>query len=87
MTAYWVSLGVPRAMVWFVAGLLRDKRRVVGTRKGTGILTCFRQAAFILAWMRDGGDIERLDAGFGMSRAFVLPSAPRSVSAIKIFPR
>jgi hypothetical protein len=24
---------------------------------------------FILAWMRDGGDIERLGAGFGMSRA------------------
>ena len=69
MTAYCVSLGVPRAMIWFVAGLLRDQRRMVGTRKGTRILSCFRQAVFILAWLRDGGDVERLGAGFGMSRA------------------
>ena len=69
MTAYSASLGVPRAMIWFVAGLLRDHRRTLGTRKSTRILTCFRQAVFILAWMRDGGDIERLGAGFGLSRA------------------
>ena len=56
MTAYCVSLGLPRAMIWFVAGLLRDKRREVGTRRGPRVLTCFRQAVFILAW-RDGGDI------------------------------
>ncbi|WP_370370404.1 transposase family protein [Catenulispora sp. GP43] len=60
---------MPRAMIWFVAGLLRDQLREIGTRKGTRILTCFRQAVFILAWLRDGGDIERLGAGFGMSRA------------------
>lgn len=69
MTTYCASLVVPRAMIWFVAGLLGDHRRTVGTRKGTRILTCYRQAVFILAWMRDGGDIERLGAGFGMSRA------------------
>ena len=69
MTAYCVSLGLPRAMIWFVAGLLRDRHREVGTRKGTRVLSCFRQAVFILAWLRDGGDIERLGAGFGMSRA------------------
>lgn len=69
MTAYCVSLGVPRAMIWFVAGLLRDQLREIGTRRGTRILSCFRQAVFILAWLRDGGDIERLGAGFGMSRA------------------
>jgi hypothetical protein len=69
VTAYCASLDVPRAMIWFVAGLLREHRRALGTRKNTRILTAFRQAVFILAWMRDGGDIERLGAGFGMSRA------------------
>lgn len=69
MTAYSASLGLPRAMIWCVAGLLREHRRTLGTRKGTRILTSFRQAVFILAWMRDGGDIERLGAGFGLSRA------------------
>jgi hypothetical protein len=69
VTAYCASLDVPRAMIWFVAGLLRDRRHAVGTRKNTRILTCYRQGLFILAWLRDGGDIERLGAGFGMSRA------------------
>jgi DDE superfamily endonuclease len=69
VTAYSASLDLPRAMIWFVAGLLREHRRTLGTRKGTRILTTFRHAVFILAWMRDGGDIERLGAGFGLSRA------------------
>lgn len=69
MTAYCVSLDLPRAMIWFAAGLLRARRRELGTRKGVRILSCYRQAVFILDWLRDGGDIERLGAGFGMSRA------------------
>jgi hypothetical protein len=55
VTAYCASRDVPRAMIWFVAGLLREHRRALGTRKNTRILTAFRQAVFILAWMRDGG--------------------------------
>ena len=59
MTVYCVSLGLPRAMIWFVAGLLRDKRREVGTRKGTRVLTCFRQAV-----LRRLGDLVREGARF-----------------------
>jgi hypothetical protein len=33
VTAYCVSLGLLRAAIWLVAGLLRDKHREVGTRK------------------------------------------------------
>lgn len=69
MSAYSASLGLPRAMIWFVARLLRQHQRAIGTRKGTRVLTCYRQAVFILAWLRDGTDIARLGAGFGMSRA------------------
>jgi hypothetical protein len=68
VTTYSVSLGVPRNLIFFVAGLLRANRRRLGTRNGTRKLTCNRQAVFILAWMRDGGDIERLGAGFGLAR-------------------
>jgi hypothetical protein len=68
VTTYSVSLGVPRNLIFFVAGLLRANRKKLGTRRGTRKLTCYRQAVFILAWMRDGGDIERLGAGFGLSR-------------------
>jgi hypothetical protein len=68
VTTYSVRLGVPRNLIFFVAGLLRANRKKLGTRRGTRKLSCYRQAVFILAWMRDGGDIERLGAGFGLSR-------------------
>jgi hypothetical protein len=32
----------------FVSGLLADRRREIGTRRGTRALTCFRQAVFVL---------------------------------------
>lgn len=69
MSAYCVSLGLPRAMIWYVARLLREHQRAIGTRKGTRVLSHYRQAVFILAWLRDGVDIARLGAAFGMSRA------------------
>jgi hypothetical protein len=62
-------LDVPRELVLFVAGLLRAERAVRGTRKGTRALSCYRQAVFVLAWLRDGSDVERLGRGFGLSRA------------------
>lgn len=68
MSTYSVRLDVPRNLVLFVAGLLRAHRRELGTRRGTRKLSCYRQAVFILAWMRDGTDIARLGAGFGISR-------------------
>jgi hypothetical protein len=70
VTTYCVKLDVPRNhLIFFVAGLLRRHRKTIGTRGNTRKLTVYRQAVFILAWMRDGVDIERLGAGFGLSRS------------------
>jgi DDE superfamily endonuclease len=67
---YRATLDVPRELVEYLATLLRAHRRVLGTRKGTRILTPWRQAVFGLAWFRNRGvDIPQLGAGFGLSRA------------------
>jgi hypothetical protein len=55
--------------VWYVARLLGAERRRLGTRRETRALTPYRQARFALAWFRDDCDVERLGAGFGLSRA------------------
>jgi hypothetical protein len=68
--AYRAMLDVPRELVSYLAGLLRAHRRVLGTRKGTRLLTPWRQAVFGLVWFRNRGvDIPQLGAGFGLSRA------------------
>ena len=70
MITYRATLDVPRELVAFVAGLLRAHRRALGTRKGTRLLTCWRQSVFGLVWFRNRGvDIPQLGAGFGLSRA------------------
>jgi hypothetical protein len=67
---YRAIVDVPRELVAFVSGLLRAHRRVLGTRKGTRILTTWRHAVFGLVWFRNRGvDIPQLGAGFGLSRA------------------
>lgn len=53
----------------FVSRLLAGHRRELGTRNGTRALTCWKQAAFALAWFRDRPDIRRLGQGFGISQA------------------
>jgi hypothetical protein len=58
--SYRVTLDVPPQLVLFVSGLLAERRREIGTRRGTRALTCFRQAVFTLAWFRDRPDIRRL---------------------------
>jgi DDE superfamily endonuclease len=67
--SYRVMLDVPRELVLFVSGLLAERRREIGTRKGTRKLSCCRQAVFGLAWYRDKPCIRRLGAGFGLSQA------------------
>jgi hypothetical protein len=67
--SYRVMLDVPFQLAAFVAGLLADHRREIGTRDGTRALTCWKQAVFTLAWFRDRPDIRRLGAGFGISQA------------------
>ena len=69
MIAYRAMLDVPRELVLELAKLLRAERRARGTRKGTRLLTCFRQALFVLVWMRTKGDVAVIGAGFGMPRA------------------
>jgi hypothetical protein len=44
LIAYRAMLDVPRELVLELAKLLRAERRARGTRKGTRLLTCFRQA-------------------------------------------
>jgi len=62
-------LDVPRELVCELAKLLRAERRVRGTRKGTRLLTCFRQALLVLVWMRTKGEVAVIGAGFGVPRA------------------
>jgi DDE superfamily endonuclease len=69
LIAYRAMLDVPRELVLELAKLLRAERRARGTRKGTRLLTCFRQALFVLVWMRTKGDVAVIGAGFGMPRA------------------
>ena len=69
MFAYCVMLDVPRDLLLYVSRLLRQERERRGTRRGARLLTCYRQAVFVLAWFRDKPDVERLGAGFGLSRA------------------
>jgi hypothetical protein len=66
---YCCTLDVSRALVRYVAKLLSAERRRLGTRRGTRALTPFHQARFALAYLRDRVEIERLGAGFGLSRA------------------
>ena len=69
MIAYRAMLDVPRELVLELAKLLRAERRARGTRKGARLLTCFRQALFVLVWMRTKGEVAVIGAGFGMPRA------------------
>ena len=62
-------LDVPLQLASFLAELLADHRRDIGTRHGTRALTCWKQAVFALAWFRDRPDIPRLGDGFGISQA------------------
>jgi hypothetical protein len=66
---YSVKLDVHRNTVCYLARLLRAERRRRGTRRGTRVLSPFKQAQFVLAWFRDKIDIERLGAGFGLARS------------------
>ena len=69
MIAYRAILDVPRELVLELAKLLRAERRARGTRKGTRLLTCFRQALLVLVWMRTKGEVAVIGAGFGVPRA------------------
>jgi hypothetical protein len=69
VTTYRVRLDVPRELVWFVSRLLKRQRKSIGTPKNSRKLGTYRQALFVLAWLRDDCDIPRLGAGFRISQA------------------
>ena len=69
LIAYRAMLDVPRELVLELAKLLRAERCARGTRKGTRLLTCFRQALLVLVWMRTKGEVAVIGAGFGVPRA------------------
>ena len=69
MIAYRAMLDVPRELVLELAKLLLAERQARGTRTGTRLLTCFRQALLVLVWFRTKGDIAVVGAGFKVSRA------------------
>ena len=86
MLSYRVTLDVPVQLVLFVSRLLADRRREIGTRRGTRALTCFKQAVFVLAWFRDRPDIRRLGMGFGYLPGHRLPVPARGLLQLKRSP-
>jgi len=76
--AYRAMLDVPRELVGYVSRLLAAERRARGTRRGSRALTCWKQALFVLAWVRKREDLAVLGAGFGISRATAYPLPRRS---------
>ena len=53
MYSYRVMLDVPQELALHAATLLRAEREIRGTRRNTRVLTCTKQALFVLAWFRD----------------------------------
>jgi hypothetical protein len=62
-------LDVSRELAQWVSRLLAAERRRRGTRKGSRVLTCFRQAVLGLRWFRQDADITALGRDHGTSRA------------------
>ncbi|MFD5065692.1 transposase family protein [Streptomyces sp. NPDC058394] len=60
---------VPRPVVEYLARLLTEHRRAIGTRRGTRVLGPFRQAVLVLRWFRDHTCIHCLARDAGISRA------------------
>ncbi len=67
--AYPAMLDVPRELVTYVSWLLAGERQARGTRGNNRVLSCGKQALFVLVWFRKREDITVLGAGFGISRA------------------
>ena len=85
LIAYRAMLDVPRELVCELAKLLRAERRARGTRKGTRLLTCFRQALLVLVWMRTKGEVEVIsDIRAGPCLAYLASAASRKVGVVML---
>jgi DDE superfamily endonuclease len=66
---YRAVLDTRRETVLFLSGLLDAHRRAVGTRTGTWVLGCFKQAVLVLRWFLDGTRLAQLARDHGISRS------------------
>lgn len=66
---YTATLPVGEHTVLFLSGLLHAERRRLGTRAGTRVLGCYRQAILVLRWLLDGTRITQLAADNQVSRS------------------
>jgi hypothetical protein len=64
---YTATLSFTRETVQFVSGLLAAERRQRHTRRGTRLLTPFREAVLVLRWFVDRTRISRLAVDNGLS--------------------
>ncbi|WP_170223621.1 hypothetical protein [Nonomuraea turkmeniaca] len=69
MIAHRATLDVSRALVQYVAGLLRAGRRLRRTPKEQPGLDPFRQAVMVLCWFRGENDIPKLGRDHRVFRA------------------
>lgn len=69
---YTGTLGMQRATVAFLAGLLETERVRRGTRADTRALPCFTQAVLTVRWFLDAARVARLaaDHAIGLSTAY-----------------
>lgn len=82
MIAYRAMLDVPRELVLAVSRLLAAERRARGTRRRSRALTCFKQALFVLVWLRKREELAVLGAGFGISRSTAYRYRDEAVSVL-----
>jgi DDE superfamily endonuclease len=66
---YTATLPVGEHTVLFLSGLLHAERRRLGTRAGTRVLGCYRQAILVLRWLLDGTRVTQLAADNQVSRS------------------
>lgn len=69
---YTATLSVREETVLFVSGLLHAERVRRGTRAGTRVLGCFKQAVLVIRWFIDGARVKQLaiDNTIGRSTAY-----------------
>ncbi|MFV2083227.1 transposase family protein [Micromonospora sp. LOL_021] len=58
--SYTAILPVREATVLRLSALLSAERQRIGTRTGTRVLTCYRQAVMVLRWLLDGTRVKQL---------------------------
>lgn len=82
MIAYPAMLDVPRELVDYLSGLLATERALRGTRRRSRALTCWKQALFVLVWLRKREEPAALGAGFGISRATAYRYLTEAITAL-----